>query len=155
ALRQHLERLHSHRARRSRSRRAHQARPNGAHVRPRRGHLLGKRAGADVTMRVAWCFPGQGSQFVGMGKELAERFKMARAAFEVADEALGDKISATCFDGPESELMLTRNTQPAILATSVAALCALKEIADPDVPVCAAGHSLGEYSALVASGSLR
>jgi [acyl-carrier-protein] S-malonyltransferase len=106
-------------------------------------------------MRVAWCFPGQGSQFVGMGKELALRFDASRAAFDVADDALGEKISRLCFEGPEAELTLTRNTQPAILATSIAALCALKQIVSLPPPASAAGHSLGEYSALVASGALR
>jgi [acyl-carrier-protein] S-malonyltransferase len=107
-------------------------------------------------MRVAWCFPGQGSQFVGMGKELADSFAAAREVFEKADAALGEKISALCFAGPESDLILTRNTQPAIVTTSVAALAALKERV-PSIawPASAAGHSLGEYSALVASGALR
>jgi [acyl-carrier-protein] S-malonyltransferase len=90
-----------------------------------------------------------------MGKELALAFKAAREVFERADETLGDKISALCFEGPEAELTLTRNTQPAIVTTSLAALAALKEAVDPPAPASAAGHSLGEYSALVASGALR
>ncbi|HKQ71551.1 MAG TPA: ACP S-malonyltransferase [Polyangiaceae bacterium] len=106
-------------------------------------------------MRVAWCFPGQGSQFVGMGKELALAFPEARDAFERADAALGESISVLCFDGPEADLTLTRNTQPAIVTTSVAALAALRA-ALPSLPLAAsaAGHSLGEYSALVAAGAL-
>jgi [acyl-carrier-protein] S-malonyltransferase len=106
-------------------------------------------------MRIAWCFPGQGSQFVGMGKELAQVFSSAREVFARADHALGQPISALCFEGPEAELTLTRNTQPAILATSIAALAALKEAVTLPAPASAAGHSLGEYSALVASGALR
>jgi [acyl-carrier-protein] S-malonyltransferase len=106
-------------------------------------------------MRIAWCFPGQGSQFVGMGKELADAFASAKHVFERADAALGDKISELCFAGPEADLTLTRNTQPAIVTTSVAALAALKErVPSLAWPVSAAGHSLGEYSALVASGAL-
>src|SRR5438552_459274 len=106
-------------------------------------------------MRVAWCFPGQGSQFVGMGKDLVESFRSAREVFDRADQALGEPISRICFEGPESELTLTRNTQPAILATSIAALAALKQAAKVPDPAGAAGHSLGEYSALVASSALR
>jgi [acyl-carrier-protein] S-malonyltransferase len=106
-------------------------------------------------MRIAWCFPGQGSQFVGMGKELAQVSSSAREVFARADHALGQPISALCFEGPEAELTFTRNTQPAILATSIAALAALKEAVTLPAPASAAGHSLGEYSALVASGALR
>jgi [acyl-carrier-protein] S-malonyltransferase len=106
-------------------------------------------------MRFAWCFPGQGSQFVGMGKDLAAQFESARRVFERADRALGEKLSTLCFEGPEPDLRLTRNTQPAILATSIAALEALRErVPGLSLPVAAAGHSLGEYSALVASGAL-
>jgi [acyl-carrier-protein] S-malonyltransferase len=91
-----------------------------------------------------------------MGKDLAERYASARDVFARADEALGEKLSALCFDGPEADLRLTRNTQPAILATSIAALAALKErVPHLAPPVSAAGHSLGEYSALVASGALQ
>jgi [acyl-carrier-protein] S-malonyltransferase len=105
-------------------------------------------------MRIAWCFPGQGSQFVGMGKDLAERFARARDVFDRADRAL-EKLSALCFEGPEADLRLTRNTQPAVLATSIAALAALREAAPGlALPSSAAGHSLGEYSALVASGAI-
>jgi [acyl-carrier-protein] S-malonyltransferase len=105
-------------------------------------------------MRVAWCFPGQGSQFVGMGKEVAAAFPAAREVFERADRALGDSISKLCFEGPEDALTLTRNTQPAIVTTSVAVLAALRARLPLPLPVSAAGHSLGEYSALVASGAV-
>jgi [acyl-carrier-protein] S-malonyltransferase len=105
-------------------------------------------------MRVAWCFPGQGSQQVGMGRDVAEAFPAARQVFERADAALGEKLSALCFEGPEETLTLTRNTQPAIVATSVAILAALRARTNIFPPVSAAGHSLGEYSALVASGAL-
>jgi [acyl-carrier-protein] S-malonyltransferase len=105
-------------------------------------------------MRVAWCFPGQGSQFVGMGRDIAEAFAPARDVFERADRALGEKISALCFEGPEDALTLTRNTQPAVVTTSLAVLAALRARIELPPPVSAAGHSLGEYSALVASGAL-
>lgn len=103
--------------------------------------------------KYAFIFPGQGSQHAGMGRELAENFKSAALAFEEADDALGFSLSKLCFDGPEEELKLTANTQPAILAASVAALRALKD-ESPLTPAFVAGHSLGEYSALVASGAL-
>jgi [acyl-carrier-protein] S-malonyltransferase len=105
-------------------------------------------------MRVAWCFPGQGSQFVGMAKDVADAFPAAREVFDRADQALGDKISTLCFEGPEEALVLTRNTQPAIVTTSMAVLAALRARTNVPAPVSAAGHSLGEYSALVASGAL-
>jgi [acyl-carrier-protein] S-malonyltransferase len=105
-------------------------------------------------MRVAWCFPGQGSQLVGMGRDVAEAFPAARQIFDRADEALGEKLSTLCFEGPEDALKLTRNTQPAIVTTSVALLAALRARTSLFPPVSAAGHSLGEYSALVASGAL-
>jgi len=101
----------------------------------------------------AFIFPGQGSQYAGMGRELSENFKTAAHAFEEADDALGFKLSTLCFEGPEEDLKLTANTQPAILAASVAALRVLRE-ESPIVPSFLAGHSLGEYSALVASGAL-
>jgi [acyl-carrier-protein] S-malonyltransferase len=104
-------------------------------------------------MSLAFIFPGQGSQSAGMGRSLAESFPAARAVFEEADEALGFRLSELCFDGPAEELQLTENTQPAILATSVAALRALEAEGLPR-PDFVAGHSLGEYSALVAAGSL-
>src|ERR687889_2158365 len=103
--------------------------------------------------QIAFIFPGQGSQAPGMGRELAEAYAAARAVFEEADEALGFALSRLCFEGPAEELQLTENTQPAILATSVAALRALEAEGFP-APDRVAGHSLGEYSALVAAGAL-
>ncbi len=102
---------------------------------------------------IAFIFPGQGSQYVGMGKELCENFPSARRTFEEADDALRYSISGLCFKGPEEGLKLTENTQPAILTTSIAALKVLREEKGL-VPQLTAGHSLGEYSALVASGAL-
>ena len=101
---------------------------------------------------VAFLFPGQGSQVVGMGKELAEKHAIARQTFEEADEALGYKLSQLCFEGPEDQLRLTEITQPAILTASVAAWRILKE--KGLTPTFVAGHSLGEYSAHVAAGTL-
>lgn len=102
---------------------------------------------------VAFIFPGQGSQYVGMGKALAAAYPEARAVFEAADDALGEKLSHLCFEGPEEALTLTANTQPAILTVSVAAHAAFsKRFAT--APAFVAGHSLGEYSALVAAGAL-
>jgi [acyl-carrier-protein] S-malonyltransferase len=98
-------------------------------------------------------FPGQGSQAPGMGKDLAEKFPVARQVFEEADDALGFAISRLCFEGPAEDLQLTANTQPAILTVSVAAFRAMKE-AGIEAPLFVAGHSLGEYSALVAAGAL-
>ena len=103
-------------------------------------------------MSVAFVFPGQGSQQVGMGRALSLAFAESRAVFEEADEALGFALSKLCFEGPEADLQLTANTQPAILAASVAALRALEESGLR--PAWVAGHSLGEYSALVAAGAL-
>lgn len=98
-------------------------------------------------------FPGQGSQYPGMGKELADNFAVVRRTFEEADEALGNKISGICFEGPESELLLTENTQPALLATSIAFYRLI--ISETNLQASYfAGHSLGEYSALVAAGAL-
>src|SRR5665213_3442928 len=102
--------------------------------------------------KIAFLFPGQGSQFAGMGKSLAQAHPEAAAVFEQADEALGFPISKLCFEGPEEELKLTENTQPALVAVSTAAFAVLR--AKGLAPDYVAGHSLGEYSALVAAGSL-
>ena len=107
-------------------------------------------------MKIAMIFPGQGSQAIGMGRELAEQFSEAKAVFDEVDEALGEKLSALVFDGIQEELTLTANAQPALMAVSIAALRSFeargfsftKQIS------CVAGHSLGEYSALCASGAL-
>jgi [acyl-carrier-protein] S-malonyltransferase len=101
---------------------------------------------------IAFVFPGQGSQKVGMGRALAEAFPESREVFSAADRALGFPLSRLCFEGPEAELQLTANTQPAILAASVAAERALRSRGV--APDWVAGHSLGEYSALVAAGAL-
>ena len=102
---------------------------------------------------IAFLFPGQGSQYAGMGKELADNFQAARQVFEEADEALSFSISRLCFEGPEDELQLTENTQPAILSTSVAAFRVMLS-EGLRTPGFVAGHSLGEYSALVAAGAI-
>lgn len=102
---------------------------------------------------VVFIFPGQGSQYAGMGRELAEAFPVARGVFDEADRALGFSLSELCFSGPDEALKLTENTQPAILAASVAAYHALEE--NGIHPDYVAGHSLGEYSALVAAGALK
>jgi [acyl-carrier-protein] S-malonyltransferase len=103
--------------------------------------------------KTAFLFPGQGSQFAGMGKSLAESCPTAKSIFDEADEALGFSLSRLCFEGPDEELKLTENTQPAILTVSVAAHAVLAEKGyHPDY---VAGHSLGEYSALVSAGSLK
>jgi [acyl-carrier-protein] S-malonyltransferase len=98
-------------------------------------------------------FPGQGSQAVGMGKDLAEAYPVAKQVFDEADEALEFSLSTLCFEGPEEDLKLTTNTQPAILTTSIAALRVLQEQLDLEV-AAVAGHSLGEYSALVCAGAI-
>ncbi|MGA8301961.1 MAG: ACP S-malonyltransferase [Terriglobales bacterium] len=105
---------------------------------------------------IAFLFPGQGSQAVGMGKELASNHAVARQTFEEADEALGYKLSELCFDGPEEKLKLTEITQPAILTASVAAWRVLQEkgVKPDNSTTFVAGHSLGEYSAHVAAGAL-
>lgn len=101
----------------------------------------------------AFVFPGQGSQFAGMGREIADTSPAARRVFEEVDEALGFSLSKLCFEGPDEDLKLTENTQPAILTTSIAILEAIRERggAEPDL---VAGHSLGEYSAIVCAGGL-
>lgn len=108
-------------------------------------------------MSTAFIFPGQGSQAVGMGKSLADSFPVARAVFEEVDEALGEKLSAVMWEGPIETLTLTANTQPALMAASLAALRVLEAEAGLDLARDArfvAGHSLGEYSALAAAGAL-
>jgi len=105
-----------------------------------------------MSTRIAFLFPGQGSQAVGMGRELAERFPAAAETFAEADAALGFPLSKLCFEGPEEELRLTENTQPAIMAVSVAAARVLA--AHGVEPTLAAGHSLGEWSAHVIAGTL-
>jgi len=105
-----------------------------------------------MTNSIAFLFPGQGSQTVGMGKDLADHHPVARQTFEEADEALGYKLSRLCFEGPEEQLRLTEITQPAMLTASVAAWRVLRE--QGLRPAFVAGHSLGEYSAHVAAGTL-
>lgn len=111
-------------------------------------------------MKIAWLFPGQGAQAVGMGREIAASSAAAREVYARVDGALerelGRSLSALCFEGPESDLVLTKHTQPAIVATSIALLAAIRErIPSLPAPVFAAGHSLGEYAALVAAGAMR
>ena len=101
---------------------------------------------------IAFLFPGQGSQAVGMGKELAEKYPIARQTFDEANDALGYKLSQLCFEGPEEKLRMTEITQPAILTASVAAWRVLNE--KGLTPRFVAGHSLGEYSAHVAAGTI-
>ncbi len=108
--------------------------------------------------KIALVFPGQGSQYVGMGKDLYDAFASARRIFDQADECLGFALSRLCFEGPEDELRETINSQPAIFTTSLAILTALREqleqLGTRLTPQMLAGHSLGEYTALVAAGSL-
>lgn len=107
-------------------------------------------------MTTAWIFPGQGSQVVGMGRDLYEQIPAARAVFEEADATLGLPLSRLCFEGPEAELTATENAQPALLTVSTALLRALTALSGGALaaPRAVAGHSLGEYSALVAAGAL-
>jgi [acyl-carrier-protein] S-malonyltransferase len=107
----------------------------------------------NLKSKIAYIFPGQGSQAAGMGKDLYDNFPTARRVFEEADDAIGFSISQMCFAGTADELALTENTQPAILTVSVAAYRAMKAEGFPR-PAYVAGHSLGEYSALVAAGAL-
>jgi [acyl-carrier-protein] S-malonyltransferase len=103
-------------------------------------------------MKTAFLFPGQGSQYVGMGKDFYERFDISKEIFETADKEITDiKISDICFNGPQETLKLTENAQPAILTTSFAIFKVVQDIIKPDIVT---GHSLGEYSALVAAGSI-
>lgn len=109
------------------------------------------------TMIRAFTFPGQGAQTIGMGKDLADTFPQAKAVFDEVDEALGEKLTSIMWDGPEEDLTLTMNTQPALMAVSLAVFRVLQSEADLDLAKHAkfvAGHSLGEYSALCAAGSL-
>src|SRR6266436_10410510 len=108
-------------------------------------------------MSVAFVFPGQGSQAVGMGKALADAFTCARQVFEEVDAALGERLSDTIWNGPAETLTLTENAQPALMAVSIAALHVLEQEAGLDITrdvAFVAGHSLGEYSALAAARSL-
>ncbi|MFU8796617.1 MAG: ACP S-malonyltransferase [Dehalococcoidia bacterium] len=109
-----------------------------------------------ASSRVAYVFPGQGSQSVGMGLDLYDRYHSAKAVFDEADASLGLSLSRLCFEGPGDELTKTHNVQPAILVVSIACLRALEEAAVPDFPEPSfvAGHSLGEYTALVVAGVL-
>jgi [acyl-carrier-protein] S-malonyltransferase len=107
-----------------------------------------------ATKKLAFLFPGQGSQKVGMGRVWAEASPAARSTFEEADEALGFALSRLCWEGPEEELNLTANTQPALVAAAIAVHRALEALAPELKPVAVTGHSLGEYSALVAAGTL-
>lgn len=117
---------------------------------------MSQNSGLDTApMKVAYLFPGQGSQYIGMGKELYDNSPAAKAVFQEADDILGVSLSKTMFEGPQEELTKTINTQPAILATSIACLKAMQEtmgLVDTVEVDFAAGHSLGEYTALVASG---
>lgn len=105
--------------------------------------------------KTAYLFPGQGSQYVGMGQDLCEEYPAAKAVFDQADEVLGISLSQLCFEGPEDDLTETINAQPALLTMSIACLAAVQEAGDllPE-PTYMAGHSLGEYSALAAAGAM-
>src|SRR5581483_8146614 len=149
---QYLLRVATHVTRRSQSRGSLPPRGPDRHDGHRGGHGLGQRHDALVMSKIAFVFPGQGSQAVGMGKGLFDQFAEAREVFGAADDALAEKLSATCFDGPEDTLRLTANAQPAILTVSLAAhAVASKRLPKPDY---VAGHSLGEFSALAAAGSM-
>ena len=110
---------------------------------------------APQSSKMAWLFPGQGAQHVGMGSDLYEQVPAARAVFDAADEALGFALSRLCFDGPEDELTRTVNTQPALVAHGIAALVAAIDAGTvTERPAFVAGHSLGEYAALIAAGAI-
>ena len=102
--------------------------------------------------KIAFIFPGQGAQSVGMGKDIYENYNSAKHVFDTADKVLGKSISGICFNGPEDDLKLTVNTQPAIVTTSIALLEVLKELTDISHPDYTAGHSLGEYCAMYTAG---
>ncbi len=135
---------------------------SGSDAEPRTGQLATPVAapfltfGDHVQVGRAFVFPGQGAQFVGMGKDLYDQYQSARDLFDRADEILGFKLSKLCFEGPEEDLQQTRNTQPAIAVTSLALLKVATEVSPTLLsrPAFVAGHSLGEYSALVAAGAL-
>src|SRR5690606_15280272 len=148
-LRQHLVRLDPAGARPGGAGRADGAGFAGAGRGVRRGLHLGERRHPVVTIVIC---PGQGAQKVGMGRDLAERFPVAAETFAAVDQALGVPLSQTMWEGPEDELTLTHNAQPAILAHSAAVLAVAGERLGP--VVLAAGHSLGEYTAYIAAGSL-
>ncbi|MBN1366591.1 MAG: ACP S-malonyltransferase, partial [Dehalococcoidales bacterium] len=105
---------------------------------------------------IAYIFPGQGAQAVGMGRDLFENFAAAKAVFQLADEATGFNLTKLCFEGPENELLETINTQPAILTVSLACIKAVEEVFGDKLPMPSfvAGHSLGEYTALAVSGAI-
>jgi [acyl-carrier-protein] S-malonyltransferase len=107
-------------------------------------------------MSIAWVFPGQGSQAIGMGHDICEHFPVARAIFDQADEILDLPLSSLCFEGPEADLIATENAQPALLTVSTALVRVLEDLGGAGLarPQAVAGHSLGEYSALVAGGAL-
>lgn len=109
----------------------------------------------DAEMQTMFIFPGQGSQYVGMGSDIYEKYDVARKVYEQANEVLGFDVKQLSFEGPAEQLDLTRNTQPALLTHSIACLEVFRELTDGQMkPAVAAGHSLGEYSALVAAGAL-